>query len=435
MVSFNYRFRWIVVLLFTSFIWSVYRDIQIEKQYPGDLRNRVVGSRMQLDGLSPYFHHWKPAEGLRYYDWDNYSTTLKVSNATATPFFHQLLYPVANLPQRLISRLWQVLEYLALLVMTVLAWRRTQNKGQLAVCVVSILFLHTYAWLTNLEMGQLYIFIPLAAMVFYYNITGKMTLPGAVVAGLSAAILVLIRPNTVFLLLPFFLLASKYTLRYKFTVCVSCLLLLLAAFGSSRSRFYWSDYRLAIEEQVKLHQDLHPSVQQNQPVPLFEDFEGWNRTRMKEANQFPFYRHSGEHGNVFVLLNAGLRVKTPIWVLSALCVGFFLVTGWLFLKKYSTSFTPPSVALLGSCLYMMSDLCSPVHRFLYNGTFWIFPLLIIASNYIRSISKVYIAAIITGLLLNSLPVYLFPMQHSLGEYVLFAAILGILFFPKPSIST
>jgi len=44
-----------LVLAVCSACWCIYRDIQIEKQYTGDLRNRIVGARLQIDGIPPYF--------------------------------------------------------------------------------------------------------------------------------------------------------------------------------------------------------------------------------------------------------------------------------------------------------------------------------------------------------------------------------------------
>src|ERR1044071_6281791 len=101
------------ILLFLSvcaIAYCVWRDIQLEKQYTGDLRNRVVGARLQKDGRLPYFYKWAPQDGLRYYDPQNFDT-LKVSNITATPFLHQLLYPIADKPQRTISGVWLGVEY------------------------------------------------------------------------------------------------------------------------------------------------------------------------------------------------------------------------------------------------------------------------------------------------------------------------------------
>src|SRR5882757_9018257 len=112
---------WIaLIILFTAiFGWSVYRDIHIEQQYTADLRNRVVGARLEKEHASPYFYTWAQGDPIRYYDPNNIAqpaNPLRVSNITATPFFHRLLSPLANLPQRTISRIWLLIEYLALIL-------------------------------------------------------------------------------------------------------------------------------------------------------------------------------------------------------------------------------------------------------------------------------------------------------------------------------
>ena len=422
------------MLAFLSLGWCIYRDIQIEKQYPGDLRNRIVGSRLQKDGFSPYFYHWKPADHLRYYDWDNYGTTLKISNVTATPFFHQLLYPLSDLSQRVISRLWLGFEYVAFIAMTLLALRLTRvRRQQMAVLAVSLLFLYSYAWLTHIASGQLYIFVPLLAMVFYYLVSKQPSLLNAALAGGCAAMLVLIRPNAALFLLPFLLLLKNFSLKYKMALVGSGLAVLLLAFNSRLSRLYWSDYLTAMNEQVKVHQNLSPTAQSSGPVPILEQYEGWTRTQINKAQQFPYYKGYKENGNVFVLISTALHTRTPLWLLSVLSL---LAMGTICLVFYARYRNTPgiplfSIALLGYFLYMVSDLFSPIHRFSYNGIQWIFPLLLMASAYTGSFRKLYVAGVLAGLLLNSLPLYLLPLRHSVGEYLIFASLLGLLFTREP----
>src|SRR5882757_5689558 len=108
----------ILIAAFTIILaWAVYRDIQFEQQYTGDLRNRVVGARMAMYHLSPYFFTWKNTDPMRYYDPENRRDSAnpsQVSNITASPFFLQLMTPIANLPERTISRIWLLIEYLLL---------------------------------------------------------------------------------------------------------------------------------------------------------------------------------------------------------------------------------------------------------------------------------------------------------------------------------
>ena len=43
----------LIILACLALCWCIYRDIQLDKQMPDDLRNRVVGARLQMDGHSP----------------------------------------------------------------------------------------------------------------------------------------------------------------------------------------------------------------------------------------------------------------------------------------------------------------------------------------------------------------------------------------------
>ena len=76
-----------LLLAVLSLCWCIHRDTQIEKQYPGDLPSRVVGCRLQTDGMSPYFYHWRTADALRCCNWNNTAEGMQFSNITATPFY------------------------------------------------------------------------------------------------------------------------------------------------------------------------------------------------------------------------------------------------------------------------------------------------------------------------------------------------------------
>jgi hypothetical protein len=417
-----------IILATCSLCWCIYRDVQIEKQYPGDLRNRIVGSRLQMDGRSPYFYHWKSVPpDFRYYDPENY-TIQKVSSVTATPFFHQLLYPIANLPQRTISRVWLVLEYLVLFIMTVLAIvMAKEQKQKWAVLFSSLFFLHSYAWTANVEVGQMYIIIPFVAMLFYFFMTRPHTLINAGLAGIFAMSLVLIRPTAIVFFLPFLLLTKQYSRKYRLIFVTGSLLVFVFAFGSSNARGYWSDYREAMTEHVKLHQDISPTVKNDEFVPVYEQWEGWDREQIKKDEAHFSYAHNGEHGNFFVFVRVLLHIKLKIWQLSVLCIGALAFLFLLFYRKFRRQpFTIYFIALIGFCLYMTTDFFSPIHRHQYNASQWIFPLLLVASGYTPSFKKIYITGIIAGLLLNAIPVVIMPMQRTVGELLIYASLVGLL---------
>ncbi|MEJ0082702.1 MAG: hypothetical protein WDM78_17515 [Puia sp.] len=87
-------YHWIGITVFLTAVFSIciWRDIQIEKKYTIDLRNRIVGARLQKDGRPPYFYKWKPNDGLRYYD-PNQTDTTYANAATASPFFSPFIIP------------------------------------------------------------------------------------------------------------------------------------------------------------------------------------------------------------------------------------------------------------------------------------------------------------------------------------------------------
>jgi hypothetical protein len=107
--------KWTILVMAGLFVFSyaLKRDLLYERSYTGDLRNRVVGARIIKDNGSPYFYKWKKGEGFRYYDPGNFDAA-HPSAITTSPFFEQLLSPVADLPQSQIELFWLIFEYIVL---------------------------------------------------------------------------------------------------------------------------------------------------------------------------------------------------------------------------------------------------------------------------------------------------------------------------------
>ena len=417
----------IVLMILTSLCWSVYRDIQIEKLYPGDLRNRVVGARLQKDDRMPYFYKWKPADGLRYYDPQNFDT-LKVSNSTASPFFHQLLYPIADMEQRTISRLWVFIQYVLLFIMTVIAVTLSVTAIQkVAVLGMAISFLFTEAWIKIIEAGQLYLFIPFLAMCSYFFLQKKRYTATAFVAGLFAVSLVLVRPNTVFLFFPFLFIAGRYSLRYKIVFFVPVILLLGYIVGNRHQRALWTEYAESLSEQIKLHQNLGPTVQQNENDPGFASWEGWNMAEVEAAQTKSSYVNYSENGNFFVVVRDIIGINlSPAFlsIASFSLISVMMLLFYFFCRK--SGFDIYNLAILGFCLYMTTDLFSPVFRHQHYTVQWFFPLLLAASGYIKTYKWIYIA-IAAGLIFNIINSPFIKMEHTIGEYIIFAALLLLAF--------
>ncbi len=412
-----------------SICWSVYRDIQIEKLYPSDLRNRIVGARLQKDGKMPYFYKWKPADGLRYYNPQNFDT-LKVSTSTASPYFHQLLYPVADMQQRTISRLWVFLQYVLLFIMTGMALTFTTSITQkIAVLAMPVSFLFTEAWINLIAPGQLYLFIPFLALACYFFLRRSANIAAALLAGFCAVSLVLIRPNTGLAFLPFIFIAGRYSLRYKIAFFVPVILLLGYIAGNEHQRALWAEYGESLSEQVKLHQDLGPATQQNEKDPKFASWEGWNTAEIEAETAKSSYVNYSENGNFFVLVRDLFGIHLSIAFLSVASfslIFIMLLLFYFFCRK--SGFHIYNLAILGFCLYMTSDLFSPVYRHQYYTVQWFFPLLLAASGYVKNKNYKWIyVAIVAGIILNIINSPYIKMEHTIGEYIIFAALLLLAF--------
>lgn len=407
--------------------WSVYTAIQYEKIFPDDLRNRIVGARLQKDGKMPYFYKWRTGDGIRYYNPQNFNS-LKVSTSTASPFFHQLLYPIANMDQRTITRLWVYLQYLLLLIITALALMLSVTATQkIMVLAAAMAFLHTKAWIIFIASGQLYLFIPCIAMLFYFFIHKGHGLIAAFLTGLFVISLVLIRPNTVFMFLPFLFLIRSYSLRYKAVFFVPVIILLAWIAGNSRQRALWIEYKQCLSEHIKFHQNTGPAFQQNEKDPEFDSWEGWNRREIQEARAGMQDAFRSEHGNVFSVVRKGLGIKlSPAFlIIASLSLIFVLVLLFYFMHR-RFGFHVYNLAILGFCLYMISDLFSPIIRLQYYTVQWIFPLLLAAAGFEKKYKWIYVFLVL-GLILNMINIPSVIIERTLGEYIIFAALLLLAF--------
>ncbi len=405
----------------------MYNAIQLENIFPDDLRNRIVGARLQKDGRSPYFYKWKTGDGLRYYNPQNFNS-LKVSTSTASPFFHQLLYPVADMDQRTITHLWVYLQYLLLFMMTGIALVLTATITQkMIVLATTVALLYTNAWIIFIASGQLYLFIPGLAMLAYFFLRRRNGFMTASLAGLFAISLVLIRPNTVFLFLPFLFLARCYSLRYKIAFFLPVIVLLAWTVGSDRQRALWIEYGESISEHIKVHQQEGFALQQNEKDPEFSSWEGWNRLEIEKARARVSGIPDSENGNVFVLVRKALGLQLSKSFLTTASFSLICIFTLLFYFTHrQRGFIIYNLAILGFCLYMISDLFSPIYRFEYYTVQWFFPLLLAASGYVRTYKWIYIA-VAAGLIFNMINSPVIKMEHTIGEYIIFAALLLLAF--------
>jgi hypothetical protein len=402
------------------------RDWLLEKRGTPDLRNRVVGARLQKDGKSPYFYKWHNGDTVRYYDHANFGTG--VSNITSSPFFHTLLYPIADYPQRTISRIWLFTVYLFLIITGILAYRLTKNNIQaITVSIAFLLFLFTEAWRDNILAGQVYIILPFLCMVMYYCLTKRENQVAAFIAGVAAITLILIRPNTIVFFFPFLFLVNTYSRKYLAMLIIPVILLPAIYFSFENNRNYWKEYPSALQEAIKGHQHLIKNdtsrVKDIKKIAL-KEWEGWNGEEIKKAAEAIDFKRYSENANIFVLYQNIFKKRLSVGMMNFLSGSAIIVLLSLYYwtrKKYDALHLP-NIAILAFCLYMISDLFSPIWRHQYYTMQWLFPVLVAATVY-KPANKWLYGGLLVALLLNIINTGFIKMEHTIGEYLMLLILL------------
>ena len=428
--------RWFLWLLPAVLLVSLaaYRDIrEVTVHQQMDLRNRVVGARLITDKRLPYFYRWQPGDPVRYYDPKNADPaghrldTLSV--ITATPLFHHLLEPVAELQQSRVIFVWLGIEYLAWMAILVLFLSLAATPSQkLAVLAAAVAFLFSMPWKVQVEQGQYYILVPLLAALGYRLLQTGRTVWTGIATGVVAVVMVGIRPNTAVFFLPFLLAGKRFSLTFRVGMAATAVLLVTCMAASPFERALWQQYRQAVSSHIRSHLDRNPWVRSEPDphLPLWEGIDQFHRS----PNDVPT---TNENGNFFLLLDILLHRKIGLgWLTFFAASSMSLLCAWFLKKNYRRpDISLAQLAMFGYCLYMLTDLFSPVTRWLYYAVQWLFPILLALATFpLRKFSDK--ALLIVGLVVGAgILVVGLPFAHvyTAGEYLCFFTFLALTLTP------
>lgn len=442
------------LLCLISAIYAFQRDFRaLDHQYGMDLRNRIVGARLERDGKSPYFYRWQPADGVEYYDPmnndPNFRTNGMLSVNTATPFFHHLLWPLTGFRQHTIARIWLILEYFMWAGILLCIYPLARSRLQKAmVLVAGVLFLFTMPWKIHIQVGQYYLIIPFLAAVCFRLLQYPASVAAGFICGLLAITLVLIRPNAGVFFIPFLWLARNYNTKFKIALVIPVVLLLGWTILSPAESGLWRDFEKAIGEHVREHLKVNPYL----PGEVYKPYAVWEGVHQSEVwgNEI-FPPGSNEWGNFFLLWKSVFH-RTPgalaLGLSAAGCIILLLIFFWFRQRKKGA---PPlaQLAILGYCLYMITDLFSPIIRWQYYAIQWLFPVLLALATYgigedveNRGIfqnpvfRRMAYLLLLAGVGLNLLNLPFFDKEHTVGEYCMLISLLVVCIttFPIPGSS-
>jgi hypothetical protein len=425
--------KWIILNLLILLIvlsYSINRDLHLEKQYSWDLRNRIVGARLQKDGKLPYFFHWKQADYPRYADpYNSQDSTLPACNITATPFFHDLLRPICEWPQRTISIFWMWLQYFLLILMIWMTTKLTPSfKQKLLLLNVGIFFTLTQGWIDLIREGQIYLIVTflfccfISALLYYKKSYGFL-------AGVYIALMILIRPIAIVLFIPFLFHYRKYKLFL--ITAFSCLGLYgLFVLSSHSEMLLWQNYQRVLKQHVRIHQDTNPAILNDFSIkPSVRMLEGIDFDEVEKEQKNHPIQEIGEVGSIFVIYRHITHHKIPLYLLNALNIcSVVLLSSLFFYYGHRHELQVFQLALFSYILYETVELLGPIERYPYYSVQWL-PVILISFLYSFNLNhgnRIRILLVI-GFLLNIMTTSWIYDRRTLGEFVWFAALLLAVF--------
>ena len=138
----NNKNKIVKFLLITAAIISIIGfivDFRNTLIYPGtDLRNRVVGARLMLEGIDPYFFKWQPGLSDKFYDPLSIPTELisKLSVPPTVLVIHSITAGLSYVQQKVI---WLLVQWAALIA-TVLIFVKTSNSQSKTNLILAVSF-------------------------------------------------------------------------------------------------------------------------------------------------------------------------------------------------------------------------------------------------------------------------------------------------------
>jgi|GEM_PF-1242242 len=365
--------------------------------YPGtDLRNRVVGARLMLEGIDPYFFKWQPGLSERFYDPLDIPTELlsKLSVPPTVLVLHSLFAGLSYLQQKII---WLFVQWAAL-IGTILIFVKTSNsrpKVNLTL-ITGFMFVSSLFWRFHVNSGQIYIVYVFLLSIAWLFLNRKSNLD-ILLSGLFIGITISLRPSFILFLIPV-IIGKKYLLLVgSFLGTIASVSLSWLVAGT----FIWKQYiitMLGMTGFIDLNTYVSPkeTIISNTNIIYPQIIEGFD-----SMVRNPLERYL-DNTSLYDVLNAlDVPNKRQLLVIGfiATMICLSLLYSW---KSSSNNKNNRLVFLWGILTCLIGEFFIPVGRYSYYDIQMILPLLIIINqtNIKDLIYQKSIIILLLGLLLS-----------------------------------
>ncbi|WP_157867394.1 glycosyltransferase 87 family protein [Gloeothece citriformis] len=387
------KFLLITAGVITFFAFLI--DLKNTLTYWGsDLRNRIVGARLLIEGMNPYFFQWHQGISEKLLDPQDSlkSITTRVSVTPTVLTIHSMIAGLSFLNQKLI---WLLVQWGAFLS-TVLIFYKTNSKfiKKILILIIGWFFANSFFWRYHVNAGQMYVIyvflVSLALFVLHQNFKYHENLSGFIL-GLTMSL----RPPFILFFIPF-LIYRKWKLL--FSVITGLLFGVLIPFVFMNFSI-WKSYFFAVTGMTQVINPSSSMPSTNNAIPQTainypKIIEGMNFRLIPKHWGFP----DSSLQNLLTMLN--IDIPSKLLIISA--VFMILLLSFLFFVKWIKIFSINRVFLAVMVLYLISEFLIPIPRYAYYDIQWILPLFIIVeeSNTSNLLSNKLIMVLLVGLLLG-----------------------------------
>lgn len=241
------RRREVIALAVLLVLFCLHTDWNLSRRNGGiDLRNRVVGARLLLEGRDPYFFRWSGKEKEELIDpW--VGPRQLANRCTVTPPMLALYAPFSSLRYRTQQKIWFFIETgLAFVLLGLIVHQTPPARRATVLFVFLLVFVFSECWRMHIERGQIYVlYAGLAAFSAWLALRYQQHF----LAGMVLGLLTVLRPVFIFTCLPFFL---DRRWRVLAGGCVGILLALTMSVASLGAR-NWGTYFRAMDAHARTH--------------------------------------------------------------------------------------------------------------------------------------------------------------------------------------
>lgn len=393
MMNTYFKYFLLILLIYSVFIAfvGISSDTFYTIKYGGiDLRNRVVGARVWLDGRDPYFTKWEEDTPDYYLDGRDYFYDLPVSRCTVTPSLLLLHLPFASLNYKTQQYLWFILQEILLLITIYILAFHAKSNFKLILIIGFMFQIGAYFWRFHVANGQIYV-------LYLFLITVAYTLVKSPLknrdfwAGFVLGILASWRP-------PVLIMGVPMMIFKKWKLISGGICGVLVGFVSSlfiSGIGIWKSYFAAMKIAEKFHLGM---IEFNLLVHShFNNVEGVSNSFF--SADVPGLDASFQ-GVLYNQFNLAITSKYlwPVLFIILLGITFFL------LRRRKENQSWEAIFYWGTVLVFLSEFFLPGARLSYNNVLWILPigLLIIETEKPIKLLDFSLILFVMGLFLNYL---------------------------------